>query len=243
MLILARKVKERILVPSIDMTITVVRVAGDTVRLGIEAPEGVVILREEVESNTPVTSLVTQLMQQREEKHSLRNTLATARTGLHLLDKQIEAGAAPEALRRTIWMIASGFNSDDKPEDRIETPAPPAVSALLVEDQPNEREMLASILTMGGFNIFSSASGEDAMRYLDQSKAKPDVLLLDMGLPGMKGEDVVRQVRDNPANKDMKIFVISGRDKKEGMAVDRWFTKPLNPTLLLQNLSSLRSVG
>lgn len=243
MLILARKVKERILVPSIDMTITVVRVAGDVVRLGIEAPDGIVILREEVENTQPVQSLVTELRQQHEEKHELRNTLASARTGLTLLEKQIEAGANPATLRRTIWMIASGFSKNDNPEDRIETPAPPAVSALLVEDCANEREMLAEILKLGGFDIFSTPSGEDAMRYLDQTRTKPDVLLLDMGLPGMKGEEVVRQVRDNPANKDMKIYVISGRDKKDGMGVDRWFTKPLNPTLLLQNLSSLRGVG
>lgn len=63
-----------------------------------------------------------------------------------------------------------------------------------------------------------------------------------MGLPGMKGRMSFGSSRDNPAN-NMKIFVISGRDKKEGMSVDRWFAKPLNPVLLLQNLSSLRSVG
>lgn len=237
MLVLARKVSERIRIPSINMTITVKRVAGDVVRLGIDAPKDVIVLREEVPNKITEAPLTEQLKEQREQKHDLRNKLHGARVGMALLQKQLEMGAPPDELQETIWRIENSFV--EEPSSELNGGR---VSALLVEDSANEREMLASLLQLSGFDVVSANSGEEAMRYLEQSQVKPDVMLLDMGLPKMDGEEVVTKVRSNPNNESMKIFVISGRDKQD-IGVDQWFHKPLNATELLSNLSSLRKVG
>lgn len=239
MLILARKEKERVYVPNIDMTITVVRISGDTVRLGIKAPEQLVILREEVEDQSQSVSMFTQLSQAQSESHALRNQLQAAQTGLTLLQKMIEQGRSTEEVQQTINALMGGIAvkvGENKPFSDV--------SALLVEDQPNEREMLASVLRMSGYNVSTSRSGEEALSFLDQTKKTPDVMLLDMGLPSMSGIDVVRLVRKNQRNSQMKIFVLSGQKRPQANpGYDHWFSKPIDPNSLIETLQHLKKVG
>lgn len=247
MLVLARKVKERILIPAINATIAVVSVAGNKVRLGIDAPPDVVILREELEDGDEVPpSLVEQLDSQRREKHDLRNLVQGACVGLGLIEKQIELGHDTEAIRKTVQQIRWAFV---KHEGSVKTTQPPtaesrpsATTALLVEDQANERALLSQFLQLSGYDVIEANTGEEALDYLQQSRTKPDVVLLDMGLPKMKGDEVVRYVRSNPETGNLKIFVISGRDNTFDLPVDEWFLKPLDPVRLLENLSTLRKV-
>jgi carbon storage regulator CsrA len=245
MLVLARKEKERILIPAVDMTIAVIDIQGGVVRLGIKAPRDVAILREDAKDAKPSQSLIKMLEEQRKEKHELRNRLQGTRVGLSVLEKQLELGVSPEELLATLqqmkWSIIAddGKNSDDQLIEQASGP----VSALLVEDQANERGLLESLLRLSGYNVVSARDGEEAMSYLQQVKRKPDVMLLDMGLPKMTGTEVIRQVRTDPETGQMKIFVISGQDKQSSVPVDQWFTKPLDPARLLENLSTVRKVG
>lgn len=237
MLVLARRQTERIMVPAINMVIEVVRIGHDSVRLGIEAPHDIVILREEVENTEESVPLQEQLAEQRQQKHELRNQLHGARLGVNLLNKMIEKGADLEQIKDTIWRIESGFAEKSEVEVK-----PAKISALLVEDRDNEREMLASILKMSGYDVISANSGENALRYLTQTRTMPDVLLLDMGLPNMDGEDVLKIVRGNHSMDAMKVFVISGRERQDNVRADKWFRKPLDPSMLIENLESLQKL-
>ena len=238
MLVLARRVKERILVPSIDMTIAVVSINNGLVRLGIEAPLSLAILREEVESYQPVESLLAKLEANRKEKHLLRNVLHGTHVGISLLERQLANGATTEDIKETVnrirWSICQHEPTNTEPATK-------PVRALLVEDQGNERLLLAKLLQMSGYDVVTADSGEQAIECANQ--VRPDVMLLDMGLPKMSGKEVVRLVRKDAATGQMKIFVISGMDCDEQLPVDYWFTKPLDPSRLLDKLGSLGKVG
>lgn len=246
LLVLSRKEKEVFYIPAIDAMIAVVSIEGNVVKIGIDAPREIAILRPNVTNERPngTASLLADNRRQHEEKHALRNTLSAARMGLEVLEKQLELGHSPEALRRTLSHLKWQFVKHDDPEDnkpelQVERP----VRALLVEDQQYERGLLSNLLNLSGFEVIEAETGEQAMNYLAQTKQKPDVMLLDMGLPKMDGREVVRQVRSDPETGQMKIFVISGRDKDQGVPADQWFRKPLNPSQLLANLNALKEVG
>jgi CheY-like chemotaxis protein len=129
-------------------------------------------------------------------------------------------------------------------------PRPPTRrrTALLVEDNPNECELLAGILRLAGMEVATAGDGADALDYL-QKRTRPDVLLLDMRLPRCDGATTVRAIRQNPAYAELKIFAVAGEPAEEialaqGTAgINRWFSKPLNPEHLLRELHRELDVG
>lgn len=253
MLVLSRRLNEKILFPGIHAAVQVVSVKSGVVRLGIDAPPEVVVLREEVrdraaEWNQPLgkpeqLAAETNL---RRINDLLRNRLKVATTGLAVLQRQLEAGAGTEAeatLRELVddlhllqERVAGEINK------KVSRPAARPVRALLVEDDRNERELLASYLRMAGMCVDTAGDGTDALDYL-RSKGRPDVVLLDMGMPRCDGPTAVREIRRNPALADLKIFAVTGHlpeeyDLKIGPGgIDRWFHKPLDPAALVQNLT------
>jgi CheY-like chemotaxis protein len=76
-----------------------------------------------------------------------------------------------------------------------------------------------------------------------QSRGRPDVVLLDMGLPRCDGLTTARAIRRNPDCAGLKIFAVTGHSPEEydladGPAgIDRWFSKPIDPAVLLQEMS------
>jgi CheY-like chemotaxis protein len=112
---------------------------------------------------------------------------------------------------------------------------------LLVEDDGNQRELLAGFLRMAGLQVDTAGDGSDALDYL-RSRPRPDVVLMDMGLPRCDGPTAVRQIRRDPAFEGLRIFAVTGGAPDQfGLGsgpggIDRWFRKPLNPALLLHEL-------
>ena len=102
MLVLARQLNERIVLPTVRATIEVVAIKPGGVRLGIEAPPEVVILREEVlrRGGVPPAALTATVEPDAEArlqriKHVLRNRLHTVALGLNLLRQQMQSSPAP----------------------------------------------------------------------------------------------------------------------------------------------------
>jgi CheY-like chemotaxis protein len=94
---------------------------------------------------------------------------------------------------------------------------------------------------MAGLEVDTAGDGADALDYL-RSCPRPDVVLLDMGLPRCDGATMVRQVRRDPAYNGLRIYAVTGStpdqfDLAQGAGgIDRWFQKPLDPSVLLQDL-------
>lgn len=101
---------------------------------------------------------------------------------------------------------------------------------LVVDDEPNIRELLSTSLRFAGFDVVSAANGADALRLAEQND--PDLLVLDVMLPDMDGFTVTRRLRQ--AGKHMPVVFLTARDdtsdKITGLTVggDDYVTKPFS---------------
>jgi carbon storage regulator CsrA len=245
MLVVSRRPNDRIVFPKLGITVHVVRVDGKSVRLGIDAPRDVRVLRHEIadrvheeEPSEPEGNAAAQ------RRHEIRNRLNTAMLALHLVKQKLHLGLASGAeLEPVIDRVIHELYALDAENSQL-AEAPPAAcpshrrTALVVEDNANECELLAGFLRTFNFQVATAGDGADALAYLSRHQ-KPDIVLLDMNLPRVSGNEAVREIRGNPALAGVKLFAISGMNQVQcGVAtgpegVDRWFTKPLRPDALV----------
>jgi CheY-like chemotaxis protein/nitrogen-specific signal transduction histidine kinase len=108
---------------------------------------------------------------------------------------------------------------------------------LLVEDNPDARETTAELLRVAGYEVAEAADGEAALRAVQDRT--PDVVVMDIGLPGMSGHEVAREFRQMPLLRSAKLIALSGygqaRDKAESAAAgfDTHLVKPVDPDALV----------
>ncbi len=106
----------------------------------------------------------------------------------------------------------------------------PEARLLVVEDEPNIRELLATSLRFAGFEVATAASGGEAIKLADISH--PDLCVLDVMLPDMDGFTVTRKLRDT--GRRLPIVFVTARDslddKVKGLTVggDDYVTKPFS---------------
>ena len=99
---------------------------------------------------------------------------------------------------------------------------------LVIDDEPPIRRLLRTSLGAEGFEVLEAENGEDALAMI--GTAKPDVAILDLGLPGLDGLDVIRGVRASGSK--MPIIVLSSRSAERGkvealdLGADDYVTKP-----------------
>ena len=114
---------------------------------------------------------------------------------------------------------------------------------LLVEDEPEIRDMLNFALSRGGFHVVEAATAEDAMIRLDGTL--PNLLIIDWMLPGMSGVEMARRVRRDPHTGELPIIMLTARgeesDKLKSFdsGVDDYITKPFSPRELIARVKAL----
>jgi two-component system OmpR family response regulator len=106
----------------------------------------------------------------------------------------------------------------------------PEARLLVVEDEPNIRELLATSLRFAGFEVHVAGDGESAIRLA--AEQEPDLVVLDVMLPDMDGFTVTRRLRDS--GRQLPIVFVTARDslddKVKGLTVggDDYVTKPFS---------------
>jgi carbon storage regulator CsrA len=250
MLVLTRRPNEEVVFPATATTVRVLGVKKGAVRLGIEAPPDVPALRGELPDRAaewaPAGATAAPAAAPSPDPARLPPGFGLADTavGLGLAQLQLDAGLIEDA-RATLAAMREGLRLLRAGAGPAPSPAPPpgkAPRALLVEDDRNERELLAGFLRHCGLEVDTAGDGCDALDYL-RSGGRPDVVLLDMGLPRCDGPTTVRQIRGDPAYAGLKIFAVTGYlpdefDLASGPAgIDRWFHKPVDPAGLARDLS------
>jgi two-component system OmpR family response regulator len=246
MLVLSRRLNEKLVIPSIETAIQVVSVRSGVVRLGITAPPEVLVLREELRDRKAQWNETAAPAPGNAWARLVGRRLDLACQGFDLLRRHMQAGLygeAEETLERIddeLRMLRQRLGCG---EGQAAINPPKSRKALLVEDNPNERELLATFLRRSGLDVDTAGDGSDALDYL-RSHGLPDVMLLDMGLPRCDGATTVRAIRQNPACAGLRIFAVTGHlpdeyDLARGPAgIDRWFHKPFDPTALIRDLNS-----
>jgi DNA-binding response OmpR family regulator len=111
---------------------------------------------------------------------------------------------------------------------------------LVVDDAPEFRELVGSVLRREGFRVETAADGDEALVLARASE--PDVVVLDIGLPGIDGVEVCRQLR---TFSDAYVVMVTGRqeevDKLIGLSVgaDDYVTKPFSPRELVARIRAM----
>jgi len=114
---------------------------------------------------------------------------------------------------------------------------------LVVEDERDLAEMLQYNLRRSGYRVSWAPDGPQALAAVRTQN--PDLIVLDVMLPGLSGLDVARQVRTNPASAKTPILMLTARaeeaDQLAGLAVgaDDYVTKPFSPKVLIARLEAL----
>ncbi|HEX8201462.1 MAG TPA: ATP-binding protein, partial [Isosphaeraceae bacterium] len=126
------------------------------------------------------------------------------------------------------------------PPPRVEVPwawAPAGARILLVDDNVQSAQGLASLLELAGYAVRSAFDGEDAL--VAARLHRPDVVLLDIGLPGMDGYQVAAQLRQDHDTRDALLIAITGYGHPEAVqrahaaGFDHHLVKPLDLDALL----------
>jgi len=96
-------------------------------------------------------------------------------------------------------------------------PAPSHLRVLIVDDEPEVRSALADMLGIAGHTAFQAAGGREALAWLEAGQPV-DLVLTDMGMPGMMGSEVARAIRGRWPH--LKIGLMTGWDETEGLVAD-----------------------
>jgi two-component system, OmpR family, response regulator AdeR len=111
---------------------------------------------------------------------------------------------------------------------------------LVVEDEPDLAEVVVSYLRRAGFRVYATGDGQTAVALV--TSMPPDLIILDVNLPGIDGFEVLRQIR---AVSDVPVLMLTGRvdevDRVSGLRLgaDDYVTKPFSPPELVERVSAI----
>jgi two-component system cell cycle response regulator DivK len=113
-------------------------------------------------------------------------------------------------------------------------------SILVVEDQEDNRRILRDLLTSAGYEVIEAVTGEEGVASAETHR--PDLILMDIQLPGLDGYEATRRIKANPALRQIPViavtsYALSGDDVKAFEAgCDAYVSKPFSPRELLAKI-------
>ena len=116
-------------------------------------------------------------------------------------------------------------------------------TVLVVEDEENILELIRYNLEKEGFKVIGHLTGEDGLK--EAKETNPDLVVLDIMLPGLSGLEVCKQLRAFPATKRIPIVLVSAKGEESDIIVglelgaDDYITKPFSPRVLVARLKAV----
>ena len=117
--------------------------------------------------------------------------------------------------------------------DAPEGPSAPPRRVLVVDDQADSTDSLALFLRLRGHQVHTASDGPGALE--EFARCQPEVVFLDLGLPGMSGYDVARRLRAMPEARDVRLVAVTGygteadREQTRAAGFDVHLAKPVDP--------------
>ena len=118
---------------------------------------------------------------------------------------------------------------------------------LIVEDQEDNRKILRDLLTSVGYELVEATTGEEGVALAET--ARPDLILMDIQLPGLDGYETTRRIKANPALRQIPViavtsYALSGDEVKAREAgCDAYVSKPFSPRALLAKVREFLPQG
>lgn len=114
----------------------------------------------------------------------------------------------------------------------------------MIDDEPKNRLLLAAILEPAGYELSEAADGASALRVAKQ--VRPDLVILDLHMPGMSGADFLRELRSDPDLAAVKVALYTATTTNPDMAqfmalhhIGHMIPKPSEPPAVLDAVSSI----
>jgi len=113
-------------------------------------------------------------------------------------------------------------------------------NVLIVDDEPHIVNLIKLSLNKEKYNVSGAYSAREALRFMD--KDVPDLLVLDLMMPGINGYELCKALRENPKTKNVPVLILSAKsqmnDKLHAIDVgaDDYMTKPFDPMELVKRI-------
>ena len=114
---------------------------------------------------------------------------------------------------------------------------------LVVDDEPDITALVAYHLARAGYRVSTATNGQDALK--SAREERPDVVVLDLMLPGVSGYEVLRELRQRPETRDVGVILLTARreeaDRVRGLSLgaDDYLTKPFSPQELTLRVAAI----
>ena len=115
---------------------------------------------------------------------------------------------------------------------------------LIIDDDVRHDKMMSFLLLSKGFEPTYEISGEEALKKLNSSEIPvPDIILLDIMMPGMDGFETIEALRKNPEFASIPIIMMSAlsdrerHEKAENMGVADYIEKPFSPSVIIASIN------
>jgi len=114
--------------------------------------------------------------------------------------------------------------------------APKLRRILVADDNRDAGDTLAMLLRLDGHEVHVATDGLEAVEMY--ASVQPEVVILDIGMPGLSGHEVARRIRDLPSERPVILIAVTGwgqkadKDRAAASGFDHHFTKPVEPTVL-----------
>ena len=119
----------------------------------------------------------------------------------------------------------------------------PKEKILVVDDEEDILELLKYNLSREGYKVSCASSGEETLRAVQSGI--PDLIVLDLMLPGIDGLDVARQLKSDPKTRDVPIVMLTAKGEEADivagleLGADDYITKPFSPRVLVARVKAV----
>jgi len=119
------------------------------------------------------------------------------------------------------------------------------ITILIAEDNPVNRELLRELLEGRSYEVLEACDGRQALAMVEQ--IRPDLLLLDLGMPVLDGYATIRKIRENPNFAELPVLAVTAyamrgdREKILESGFDGYLSKPIHPPTLWAEIDRLLS--
>lgn len=116
-------------------------------------------------------------------------------------------------------------------------------TVLIVEDGQADQKLMVSLLKESGYDVIAKNTAEEAETWLLKEKNKPDLIVLDIVMPGVSGLDLCREIKNDSNFQDIPIIFCSSKDKEFDQfwalrqGGNAYLTKPFLPKEFLSTVA------